>query len=92
MAASKYHRHIGIIFALSFLLTLLLFFVDESRYSLDFLTKVREIFMVIFFSLLFAGAPLAIYGFTSDRRKTTSFRFSIIGFLPPLAILYWLIF
>lgn len=92
MAASNYNRHIGLIFALSSLLTIVLFFVDESRYSLDFLTKVREIVMVIFFSLLFAGAPLAIYGFTSDRSKTTSFGFSMIGFLPPLAILYWLIF
>ncbi|MDQ2657274.1 MAG: hypothetical protein M3Y60_07620 [Bacteroidota bacterium] len=74
------------------IITIMLFFVEESRYSFDFLLKPGELSMVLFFTILFSTVPIAIYGFMGDRHPEKSFRFSLFGFAPPLIMLCWLLF
>jgi hypothetical protein len=80
------------IIGISLILTVLLFFVEEARYSFDFLLKPGELAMVLFFTFGFSTVPMAIHGFVGDRHPEKSFQFSLFGFAPPLVLLVWLVF
>ncbi len=92
MAITKKSKEVTAIFGTGFMLTLALFFVDESRYSFDFLLKPGELAMLLFFTFGFSTVPMAIHGFVGDRHPEKSFRFSLFGFAPPLIILVGLVF
>ena len=84
-------KHVTLIISVSFFITLLFFFVEEARYSLDFLADIRELSMLWFFTMFFACPPVAIHGIMSDRNNRSAFTFSYLGFLPPLLMLFWLL-
>lgn len=80
------------IIGIGLILTAMLFFVEESRHSFDFLLKPGELAMLLFFTFGFCTVPIAIHGFVGDRHPEKSFRFSLFGFAPPLIMLCWLVF
>jgi hypothetical protein len=90
MTITRKSKEVSAILAVSLILTALLFFVDESRYSFDFLST-PGLRLVLFFTITFSVIPLAIYGFVSDKNHYISFKWALFGFVPPLIVLCWLV-
>ncbi len=91
MVITRRSWEISIMFAVSFILNVLIFFVDESRYSFDFFSKPAELRLLGIFTIAFCSVPLAIYGLVGDRNQQKSFRWALVGFLPPLIVISWLV-
>jgi hypothetical protein len=92
MTITRKSKELAAIFGTGFMLTIALFFVDESRYSLDFLLKPGELAMLLFFTFGFCTVPIAIHGFVGDMHPEKSCQLSLFGFAPPLIMLCWLVF
>ena len=91
MPITRKSKEVSAILAVSLILATLLFFVDESRYSFDFVLIPGELHLVLFFTIAFSVIPLAIYGFVSDKDHSISFKWGLFGFVPPLIVLCWLV-
>ena len=70
------------------LLSLALFFLDESRYSLSFLTDENEVVNLVFFSVLVNTLPLILYHFLLKKYKTRTFYVSLLEFVPVLLLIF----
>jgi hypothetical protein len=76
------------ILLVSCFLTLILFFVDEGRYSFDFLTKANELSNVIIFTLLFSVIPIVLCAIlAASRFRKNSTYFALLGYIPVVALL-----
>lgn len=91
MRMTRKTKALSTLVVVSLVVTLLIFFADESKYSFDFLTRPAEWRMLAFFTVAFSIIPLAIYGFVDDRNYDTSLKWALLGFSPPLILLSWLV-
>lgn len=75
---------------LSFLLLLVVGFVDEGKYSLLFLLKINEIMLLIFLSTVASAVPLVLYNLLlNSRLKPYALSLSLFGHMPSVALIVW---
>lgn len=79
MKLTRRTKALATIVVTSFVLTVLLFFTDESRYSFAFLARSGELGLFAFFTVAFSIVPLAIYGFVCDRNNDKSLQWAFPG-------------
>ena len=91
MTIIRKSKELSAILVVSFIFSVLIFFVDESKYSFDFFDKPAELRTLMFFTVAFSFLPLVIYGFVSDKDFDGSFKWALVGFFPPLMLLCWIL-
>jgi hypothetical protein len=82
--------HAAIIFMLSIVLVMALYFVDESTYSLGPLLRWNELSNFCFFVMFNTAFSLVLYAITvSTSYKRKSFAIALAGFLPVVGLIIW---
>jgi len=75
---------------LSFLLLLVVGFVDEGKYSLLFLLKVNELMLLVTFTAVTSALPLALYNILlTSRLKPYALSLSLPGHSPSVELILW---
>ena len=81
--AKKEYKDMLLLFLIALILTGGIFFLDEGRYSLDFLVKPWGIVQLITWAFFFSVFPIGAYNFASESKyKKNAFVISMIGYIP----------
>jgi hypothetical protein len=83
-----------ILIIISLIIALLIWYFDEGKHSFSFLTDKNEIFNFIGTILFIAIIPIGIFYWLNDKEKyqTRAKAISLLGFLPAVAVLGFIIF
>jgi phosphoglycerol transferase MdoB-like AlkP superfamily enzyme len=83
-----------ILIIISLINALLIWYFDEGKHSFSFLTDKNEIFNFIGTILFIAIIPIGIFYWLNDKEKyqTRAKAISLLGFLPAVAVLGFIIF
>ena len=83
-----------LIFFVSVLLSILLFYFEEERYNFKFLVETNELFIFLFSVVLIFALPIGIYFLTEESNKISKYSIylAFLGFIPSIFLLFVVIF
>lgn len=83
-----------ILFVISAMVTTAIWYFDEGSHSFSFFTNKNELITFFGWVMVVFALPVGIFYLATDREKLRdrAKQFALLGFLPELVLLIWIIF